>query len=342
MISIITGVTGQDGSYLSELLLDKGYIVFGIVRRSTYPLHSSNLSNVQLTHPNFRIVTGDLTDQPSLIKVFEAASKHEGRIEVYNLAAQSHVGVSFDCPVSTIEMNTIGTLNILETVRQLNLVNRVRLYQASTSEMFGKVQETPQTENTPFYPRSPYGVSKLAAHWIMKNYRETYGMFACSGILFNHESPRRGLHFVTQKIVKALSQPEPYVELGNLEAKRDWGHAKDYVKAMWLMLQQEEPDDYVVSTGEQHSVREFVKLVATERGFSIVWSGEGVDEIGTDPVTGRVVVRVNPDFYRPCEVDTLIGDSSKIRRIGWSPEYSFDGLVKNMCTDINAKTTECT
>jgi len=327
-VAIVTGVTGQDGSYMSELLLEKGYIVFGIVRRSTYPIHSSNLSNVSLTNPNFKVVTADLTDQPSLVKVFEAAAKHGETIEVYNLAAQSHVGVSFDCPVSTFEINTIGPLNILETIRNLGLTKRVRLYQASTSEMFGKVQEVPQKETTAFYPRSPYGVSKLAAHWMIKNYRESYGMFACSGILFNHESPRRGANFVTQKIVKALSGPEHCVELGNLDAKRDWGHAKDYVRAMWMMLQQDKPDDYVVASGEQHSVREFVELVSKE---PVAWHGSGANEVGVGAHSGKYIVRVKREFYRPCEVDTLLGDASKIRSIGWVPEYSFHDLVKNMC-----------
>lgn len=329
-VAIVTGVTGQDGSYLCEYLLEKGYTVFGIVRRSTYPIHSSNLSNVSLTNPNFRIFTADLTDQPSLIKVFQATSDFKS-IEVYNLAAQSHVGISFDCPVSTVEINLIGLLNIMEVIRQLDIIPKTRLYQASTSEMFGKVHEIPQTETTIFYPRSPYGVSKLGAHWMMKNYRESYGLFACSGILFNHESPRRGIQFVTQKIVKGLSGPTPYVELGNLDAKRDWGHAKDYVRAMWLMLQQEIPDDYIVSTGEQHSVREFAELVAKERGFEILWKGSGVDEVGVNSSTGCVVVKVNPAFYRPCEVDMLIGDSSKVGKIGWFKEYSFQDLVKNMC-----------
>ena len=332
MIAIITGVTGQDGSYLSEFLLERGYIVFGIVRRSTYPIHSSNLSNVSLTNPNFKVFTADLIDQPSLVKVFEAASRNTTElIEVYNLAAQSHVGVSFDCPISTVEMNTIGTLNILETIRQLGLVKRVRMYQASTSEMFGKVQEIPQSEKTQFYPRSPYGVAKLAAHWMVKNYRESYGMYACSGILFNHESPRRGIQFVTQKIVQGLSRPKPYVELGNLDAKRDWGHAEDYVRAMWMMLQQDVPDDYVVATGEQHSVREFVELVAQVRGFSIIWVGTGEIELGIDSITSEVIVRINPEFYRPCEVETLIGDSSRIKALGWVQKYSFIELVKNMC-----------
>jgi len=331
-IAVVTGVTGQDGSYLAEFLLEKGYIVFGVVRRSTYHIHSSNLSNVTLTDSNFKIVTAELTDQPSIMNVIEMALTAAGDqpIEVYSLAAQSHVGVSFECPVSTFEMNTIGPLNILQVIRQLKACDRVKLYQASTSEMFGRVQEVPQTETTPFYPRSPYGVSKLAAHWLVKNYRESYGMFACSGILFNHESPRRGVHFVTQKIVTSLSKNPPYVELGNLDAKRDWGHAKDYVRAMWLMLQQSHSDDYVVATGEQHSVREFVEIVAQKRGLELTWKGTGVDEVAVDQ-HGRTVVRVNPDFYRPCEVETLIGDSSKVRGIGWMPEYSFEGLVENMC-----------
>lgn len=327
-VAIITGVTGQDGSYLSEFLLEKGYTVFGIVRRSTYPIHSSNLSNVCLTNPNFKILTADLTDQSSLRNVFEQV-KDFPKIEVYNLAAQSHVGVSFSCPISTAEINFLGTLNILEAIKQLGLIPKTWFYQASTSEMFGKVQEVPQKETTPFYPRSPYGVAKLAAHCMMINYRESYGLFACSGILFNHESPRRGSNFVTQKIVQCLRKCiEPYLEIGNLEARRDWGHAKDYVRAMWLMLQQDEPDDYIVSSGEQHSVREFVELVTPD---PIIWEGEGVNEIGRSSTTGKILVRVNPVFYRPCEVDTLLGDSSKIRGIGWVPEFSFQDLVKNMC-----------
>jgi GDPmannose 4,6-dehydratase len=327
-VAIITGVTGQDGSYLSEFLLEKGYTVFGIVRRSTYPIHSSNLSNVCLMNPNFKILTADLNDQSSLRNVFELV-KDFPKIEVYNLAAQSHVGVSFDCPISTAEINFLGTLNILEAIKQLGLIPKTRFYQASTSEMFGKVQEVPQKETTPFYPRSPYGVAKLAAHCMMINYRESYGLFACSGILFNHESPRRGINFVTQKIVQCLRKcVEPYLEIGNLEAKRDWGHAKDYIRAMWLMLQQDEPDDYIVSSGEQHSVREFVELVTPE---PIIWEGEGVNEVGRSSTTGKILVRVNPAFYRPCEVDTLLGDSSKMRSIGWVPEFSFSQLVKNMC-----------
>jgi GDPmannose 4,6-dehydratase len=262
------------------------------------------------------------------VKVFGAA-KHFDRIEVYNLAAQSHVAVSFACPVSTVETNTLGTLNLLEVVKQLDLTQKVRFYQASTSEMFGKVQEVPQKETTPFYPRSPYGVAKLAAHWMVVNYRESYDLFACCGILFNHESPRRGVHFVTQKIVQEFKKSDPYLEIGNLDAKRDWGHAKDYVNAMWLMLQQKDPSDYIVSTGEQHSVREFVELVAHHKGLTISWNGEGVGETGTDQY-GRLVVKVVEKFYRPCEVDTLLGDCSKVKSIGWERSYSFSDLVLDM------------
>jgi len=327
-VAIVTGVTGQDGSYLVEFLLNKGYTVFGLVRRTTFSLSHSNLPSKSLKDAKFITFTADVTDQPSLIKVFKAAEKFD-RIEVYNLAAQSHVAVSFDCPISTAGINFLGTVNLLETIKQLGLISKILLYQASTSEMFGKVQEVPQKETTPFYPRSPYGVSKLAAHCMVVNYRESYNLYACSGILFNHESPRRGSNFVTQKIVNCLiKSSEPYLEIGNLDAKRDWGHAKDYVKAMWMMLQQPHAGDYVVSSGEQHSVREFIELVSKD---PIIWSGKGIDEIGTSATTGKVIVRVNPEFYRPCEVDTLLGDCSKIRSIGWVPEYSFSDLVKDMC-----------
>lgn len=327
--AVVTGVTGQDGSYLVELLLEKGYDVYGIVRRSTYPIKNSNLTQESLMHSNFKICIADLTDQPSLIKVFWEVALEHNKIEVYNLAAQSHVGVSFDCPVSTVEANLIGTLNLLETIRQLGIVDKTKFYQASTSEMFGQVQQIPQTERTPFYPRSPYGVAKLAAHWMVKNYRETYNLYACCGILFNHESPRRGAQFVTQKIVKSFKE-HGRVSLGNLNAKRDWGHAKDYVRAMWLMMQQQYPDDYVVATGEQHSVREFCELAYKGK---IVWSGTGAEETGHDAETGQLVVEVDPKFYRPCEVETLIGDASKVREIGWIPEYTFEELVKNMCEE---------
>lgn len=328
-VAVITGATGQDGSYLSELLLEKGYIVFCMIRRSTYPIQSSNLTSFTLDNPNFRIFDADLTDQSSVARVFNEAKKFDV-IEVYNLAAQSHVAISFECPTLTVETNLMGTLNLLEAIRQADLITKVKFYQASTSEMFGKVREIPQTEKTPFYPRSPYGVSKLAAHWLVVNYRETYGLFACCGILFNHESPRRGDNFVTQKIVKALSKPIPELQIGNLDSMRDWGHAKDYVQAMWLMLQQETPDDFVVSTGEQHSVKEFIEKVCDIKGIKLNWLGCGLDEIGVDQY-GEIIVQVSEKFYRPCEVDTLLGDCSKIKSIGWKPQYSFDDLVRNMC-----------
>jgi GDPmannose 4,6-dehydratase len=328
-VAIITGATGQDGSYLSELLLENGYDVFCMIRRSTYPIQSSNLTSLTLENPKLRLFDADITDQSSVMRVFNEAKIFD-IIEVYNLAAQSHVAISFECPTLTVDVNIVGTLNLLESIRQNNLFSKVKFYQASTSEMFGKVQEVPQTEKTPFYPRSPYGVSKVAAHWMVVNYRETYGLFACCGILFNHESPRRGANFVTQKIVKALSGPNPRLYIGNIDARRDWGHAKDYVKAMWLMLQQETPDDFVVSTGEQHSVREFIEKVCEIRGINITWSGCGLDEIGLDQ-HGNVIVSVSEKFYRPCEVDTLLGDCAKIKLIGWKPEFTFDGIVKNMC-----------
>ena len=315
--AIISGATGQDGSYMIELLIEKGYEKINcIVRRSTYLIEKSNIPESMLMHPNVTIFNADLTDQPSLVRVFEDC-KDSDLIEVYNLAAQSDVGVSFECPRSTSEINYIGTLNLLETIKQMDLIEKVKFYQASTSEMFGKVQEIPQKETTPFYPRSPYGVSKVAAHWLVKNYLESYNLFACCGILFNHESPRRGINFVTQKIVNGIPDvimgKIPYLEVGNLDAKRDWGHAEDYVKAMWLMLQQDTPDDYVVGTGKQYSVREFAEKVLFRYGIKVVWSGEGVDEVGKDPVMGRTIIKVSPKYYRPCEVDTLIADPTKIK-----------------------------
>ena len=329
--AVLTGITGQDGSYLAELLLSKGYQVNAIVRRSTYRIEKSNVTADSLKHPNLKIFDADLLDQSSLTKVFEHCKDAE-RIEVYNLAAQSDVGVSFKCPKATSEVNYIGTLNLLETIKQMNLIDKVRFYQASTSEMFGKVQEIPQKETTQFYPRSPYGVSKLAAHWLIKNYRESYNLFTCAGILFNHESPRRGIGFVTQKIVKGVRDimlgKSECLEIGNMNAKRDWGHAKDYVYGMWLMLQQDTPGEYIIATGEQHSVREFVDAVFRAYDKTVVWEGEGIDEVGK--VDGKVVVKVNPEFYRPCEVDTLIGDASKIKTIGWKQTYSFDDLVRDM------------
>ena len=329
--AVVTGATGQDGSYLVELLLGKEYNVIGIVRRTTYGIKKSNLTEASLNHPNLKIFDGDLTDQASLVKVFNFCKDFDN-IEVYNLAAQSHVGVSFKCPVSTSEINYIGTLNLLETIKQLDLIEKTKFYQASTSEMFGKVQEVPQTETTPFYPRSPYGVSKVAAHWIVKNYRESYNLFACCGILFNHESPRRGENFVTQKIVKGLAEVlcgnQDCLELGNIDAKRDWGHAKDYVRAMWMMLQQEKPDDYIVSSGKQHSVREFIDIVLKEENLTIEWFGKGLQEEGV--LGDRTIVKISEEFYRPAEVDSLIGDPSKIKSIGWKPEFTFGDLVRDM------------
>jgi len=329
-IAVVTGITGQDGSYLAELLLSKNYRVVGITRRSSTP-NTSRITHL-LSNPNLTLEQADLTDSTSLANVFSKLHLAE-RIEVYNLAAQSHVGTSFSQPEYTANVGGLGPLRILEIIRQQCLVDKTRFYQASTSEMFGKVVETPQTETTPFYPRSPYGVAKLYAHWIVKNYRESYGMFACSGILFNHESERRGEEFLTRKITTSI--PKIYksaftLELGNLDAARDWGHARDYVYGMWLMLQQDIPDDFVLATGETHSVREFTELAFKESGHTITWQGSGVDEIGVDE-TGREVIRVNPKFYRPSEVDVLIGDSTKARRVlGWKSSTSFQDLVKNM------------
>ena len=327
---LITGITGQDGSYLEELLLYLGYQVHGIVRRSS--TDSFNRIKHLLSNDNLFLHNGELTDSSSLNHIVKLVQPDE----VYNLAAQSHVKISFDSPLFTADADALGPLRLLEAIRQANLSNHTRFYQASTSEMFGKVQEIPQKETTDFYPRSPYGVAKLYGHWIVKNYRESYGMFACSGILFNHESPRRGENFVTSKIVLSLDAIAKgkldLLELGNLDAKRDWGHAKDFVYAMWLMLQQDVPEDYVIATGEQRSVREFVELAGDYFDFNIVWEGEGVDEIGRDAKTGKVIVKVNPKFYRPAEVETLLGDSSKaIQELGWVRKRSFADLVKDMC-----------
>ena len=332
--AVISGVTGQDGSYMAELLIDKNYDKINcIVRRSTYLIEKSNVPACILSNPKVNFFNADLLDQPSLVRVFEDC-KESDSIEVFNLAAQSDVGVSFHCPRSTSEINYIGTLNLLETIKQFDLISKVRFYQASTSEMFGKVQEVPQKETTPFYPRSPYGVSKLAAHWLVKNYRESYNLFACCGILFNHESPRRGIGFVTQKIVKGIRDVVlgklDYLEVGNLNAKRDWGHAKDYVNAMWLMLQQQKPDDFVVGTGIQYSVRDFVEKVSNHYKIKIAWEGEGVNEVGKDSKTGKIIIKVSPIFYRPCEVDTLIADPTKIKSIGWKQEFDIDTLVSDM------------
>jgi GDPmannose 4,6-dehydratase len=326
--ALITGITGQDGSYLAELLLEKGYEVHGIVRRSSL----INTHRIDHIYNNIKLHYGDLTDSTNLVRVIQEVYPDE----IYNLGAQSHVKVSFEMPEYTGQTDALGTLRVLEAVRLLGLEGKTRIYQASTSEMYGKVQEVPQSETTPFYPRSPYGVAKVYGYWIVKNYRESYGLHASSGILFNHESPRRGETFVTKKITRALSRisskKQDVLYLGNLNSKRDWGHAKDYVKAMWLMLQQDEPDDYVIATGKQYSVREFVEESAFYFGMKIDWRGEGLDEVGIDRYSGRIIVKVDPRYFRPAEVETLLGDSSKAKqKLGWEPEISFDDLVKDMC-----------
>jgi GDPmannose 4,6-dehydratase len=329
--AIITGITGQDGSYLAELLLEKNYKVVGLVRRSSN-VNTSRISAI-LDNPNLSLVQADMGDSTSIMNVF-LPLRDSIRIEVYNLAAQSHVHSSFSQPEYTADVNGTGVLRILEAIRQLGLVDKTRFYQASTSEMFGKVVETPQSETTPFYPRSPYGVAKLYGYWITKNYRESYGMFACNGILFNHESERRGEEFVTRKITKGIarvySDPSFTLEIGNMDAKRDWGHAKEYVYGMWLMLQQDVPDDFVLATGETHTVREFVELAFKSIGHSITWSGDEINEIGTDE-TRRIVVRMNPKFYRPAEVELLIGNPTKAKTLlGWTPKITFEQLVNRM------------
>jgi GDPmannose 4,6-dehydratase len=332
--ALITGITGQDGAYLSELLLGKGYEVHGIKRRSS-SFNTDRIDHLyQDPHePGARLHLhyGDLTDATNVVRVIQTVQPDE----IYNLAAQSHVAVSFETPEYTANADALGTLRILEAIRILGLERRTRFYQASTSEMFGKVQETPQRETTPFYPRSPYGAAKVYGHWITVNYREAYGLFACSGILFNHESPIRGETFVTRKITRALSRIHVGLEtrlyLGNLDSRRDWGHARDYVRAQWLMLQQPEPEDFVIASGEQHSVREFVARAAAELGMSIEWRGVGVDEQGVDTSSGRTIVEVDPRYHRPTEVDTLLGDASKARsKLGWQPEIGFAELVKEM------------
>ena len=327
-VALITGITGQDGSYLAELLLEKGYEVHGIIRRSSL----INTHRIDHLYQNVKLHYGDLTDSTNIVRVIQKVQPDE----IYNLGAQSHVKVSFEMPEYTADVDGMGTLRVLEAVRLLGMEDRVRIYQASTSELYGLVQETPQSETTPFYPRSPYGVAKLYGYWITKNYREAYGMYACTGILFNHESPRRGETFVTRKITRALSKisvgMQDILELGNLNAKRDWGHAKDFVEAMWLMLQQDEPEDYVIATGVQYSVREFVEEAAPYFGMNIVWKGEGLNEVGIDKSTGRTVVRVNPKYFRPAEVETLLGDASKAKKkLGWEPKISFKQLVEDMC-----------
>ena len=326
--ALITGITGQDGSYLAEFLLEKGYEVHGIKRRS------SSINTERIDHlydnRNLHLHYGDLTDSSNISHLI----KEIAPTEIYNLGAQSHVQVSFETPEYTANSDAIGTLRILEAV--VNSLEPAKFYQAGTSEMFGLVQEIPQRETTPFYPRSPYGVAKLYAHWITVNYREAYNLFACNGILFNHESPRRGETFVTRKIVLGLRDIQqgkrPVLELGNLNALRDWGHAKDFVRAMWLMLQQDKPDDYVIATGQQYSVRQFIEACAPYFDVNIEWVGEGVNEVGIDTKTGREIVKINPRYFRLAEVESLLGDASKAKeKLGWEPQHSFDELVKDMC-----------
>lgn len=323
--ALITGITGQDGSYLAELLLEKGYNVYGLMRRKSVV----DYGNVDHIKDKIKFIYADMQDIVSLM----TAMKISQADEVYNLAAQSFVATSWDTPCTTADIDAIGVTNMLEAIRAVK--PECRFYQASTSEMFGKVQAIPQTEETPFYPRSPYGVAKLYGHWITKNYRESYDMYACSGILFNHESERRGLEFVTRKITNAVAKiklgVQDHVELGNMDAKRDWGHSKDYVKAMWLLLQQEEPDDYVIATNETRTVREFCETAFAAAGIDIEFSGEGVNEVGKDKATGKVLVQVNPQFFRPAEVELLIGDPKKAEtKLGWVREISFQELVERM------------
>ena len=332
--ALITGITGQDGAYLAELLLQKGYTVHGVKRRASsfntdridHLYHDPHAAGIKLY-----LHYGDLTDATNLIRIIQQTQPDE----IYNLAAQSHVAVSFETPEYTANADALGTLRILEAIRLLGLGSKTRFYQASTSEMYGKVQETPQRETTPFYPRSPYGAAKVYAYWITVNYREAYGIYACNGILFNHESPVRGETFVTRKITRGLARIREGLEqclyLGNLDSLRDWGHARDYVRAQWLMLQQAAPEDFVIASGQQHSVREFVGRAASHVGMKIEWRGSGVEEQGVDVVTGRSVVKIDPRYFRPTEVDSLLGDASKARaQLGWKAQISFDTLVQEM------------
>ena len=337
--ALITGATGQDGAYLSRLLLEKGYVVHGLKRRAS----SFNTERIDAlysdpheTDTDFFLHYGDMTDSTNLIRIIQEVQPDE----IYNLAAQSHVQVSFETHEYTANADAIGTLRLLEAIRILKMEKDVRFYQASTSELYGKVQEVPQSETTPFYPRSPYGAAKLYGYWITVNYRESYGMHASNGILFNHESPWRGETFVTRKITRAVAaiklELQKTLYLGNLEAQRDWGHAKDYVEGMWLMLQQDEPDDYVLATGVAYSVRDFVERAFNEIGRTIVWQGKGLEEVGVDRETRKILVRVEQRYYRPAEVDFLTGDATKARdRLGWVPQTTFNGLVKEMIqTDL--------
>jgi GDPmannose 4,6-dehydratase len=339
---LITGITGQDGSYLSEFLLKKGYIVYGLIRRSSL----FNLSRLNDFRDNKNLILkyGDLTDSSNLnliISEIKSKMKEDEILEVYNLAAQSHVKISFEVPEYTAKVDANGTLYLLESIRSNNMIKQCKFYQASTSEMFGKVQEIPQTENTKFYPRSPYGVAKLYSHWIVKNYRESYNMFTCSGILFNHSSPRRGENFILRKISLSVSKiikgKIDCMYLGNLNAKRDIGHAKDYVKGMWLMLQQKTPDDYILSTNKQYSIREFVEIAFDIVNIKIKWNGEGINEYGYNEKTGKKLVKVSKKYFRPSEVDTLLGDCTKAKnKLKWKPKYDIYNLIKEIVLhDLN-------
>lgn len=336
LVAFITGITGQDGSYLAELLLSKGYMVHGLIRRSS----SINTGRIENIFSNKRLVLhyGDLTDSTCLVSVLASIkTKYPDmtRLEIYNLAAQSHVKVSFEIPEYTADTDAFGTLKLLEAIRINHLEYIARFYQASTSELYGLVQEIPQKETTPFYPRSPYGVAKLYGYWIVKNYRESYGMFACNGILFNHESERRGHNFVTRKVTiglgKILRGETDRLTMGNIDSQRDWGHAQDYVEGMWRILQHDQPEDFVLSTGKMYSVRKFIETAFDLKGIHIVWKGEGVDEVGYDVNTGREYIFIDPKYFRPAEVELLIGDSTKARTVlGWQPQIEFDELVQRM------------
>ena len=349
--ALITGVTGQDGSYLAEFLLEKGYEVHGIKRRS------SSFNTERIDHlyqdpheeyPSLILHYGDLTDSTNLIRILQEIKPDE----IYNLGAQSHVAVSFETPEYTANSDALGTLRILEAVRILNLEQKTRIYQASTSELYGKILEVPQKETTPFYPRSPYGVAKLYAYWITINYREAYGIYACNGILFNHESPKRGETFVTRKITRGLTRIDSGLEkciyMGNLDAKRDWGHARDYVKMQWLMLQQKEPDDFVISTGRMETVRKFIEICAKKlnwnkepNGEGIIWKGEGINEVGLKADSGEVVIKIDSRYFRPTEVDQLLGDSSKAyNKLGWEPETTLEQLIEEMIVSDKKKALE--
>jgi len=332
--ALITGITGQDGSYLAEFLIEKGYVVHGIKRRAS-SFNTQRLDHIyqdpHTDNANLKLHYGDLSDTSNLIRIVQEIQPDE----IYNLGAQSHVAVSFESPEYTADIDGMGTLRILEAIRILKLEKKTRYYQASTSELYGLVREIPQTENTPFYPRSPYAVAKLYAYWITVNYREAYGMYACNGILFNHESPRRGETFVTRKITRGLANISQGLEdclyMGNLDALRDWGHAKDYVRMQWLMLQQQEAEDFVIATGVQYSVRQFIEWAATELGMHIEWKGKGIDEVGM--VNGKAIVRIDPRYFRPTEVETLLGDPSKAKnKLGWVPEITAQTMCKEMVT----------